>query len=102
DVCVSVCGDDDVGECGRLDEAKRWVRLPAASLKGPHGETLKLKMVKGRANVTVVAGGKKVTDYEFGEWPAGAKPQILVAHWPPDDGAGAGARGSPDPHAADG
>jgi len=101
DVCVSVCGDDDVGECGRLEDARRWVRLPAASSKGPHGETLKLKMAHGRANVTVLAGGKKVVDYELGLWPEGAKPQILSAHWRPDGGAVAVTVGSPDPDAND-
>jgi hypothetical protein len=86
DDCVGVCGDDP-NPCSRLDEAKRWVRLPAESPKGPHGETLKLRMIKGRAHVTVLAGGKKVIEYELGEWPNDAKPDIISTHWRPDGGA---------------
>jgi hypothetical protein len=98
EACVAVCepAPDDLGQCERLAEAKTWVKLPPSKATGPHGETLSLKIAHGAARVTVSAGGKKLTERQFGEWREDLRPKLLEARWRPDGEAVAVLVGTPE------
>jgi hypothetical protein len=95
--CTVLCVEDS-GECQKPEEASKWVSLPAPSRKGPHGETVAVKVGKpGTATVTVMAGGKKVASSDVELRRDDERPGIREVYWPPDGGAVAVFLGYPDP-----
>src|SRR4051812_43924750 len=79
--CTRVC--DEGPECSEGPRAAKWVKLPPAATKGPHGETVTANVGKKSAVVVVSLAGRDLA-HESVELDENSHPRLERIYWRPD------------------
>lgn len=99
--CTSLCDESGL-QCADAKKAKKTVRLPAPSAKGPAGETVQVKVEGVKVQVSVSAGGAKLGETTVELEKPGEIGGVREVFWRPGGGAVAVQLGWPNVSGGDG
>jgi hypothetical protein len=88
--CTTLCNMDEDVECDEaaaLEKAMTWVELAYASPKGPHGETVSVKLADQRATFRVLLKGAELARATIDTEQSLKGYKIIEVYWRGDGGA---------------